>query len=183
MPIAFINGQKIQYSEKDRTILDVSRLAGIYIPTLCDHNELEAFGGCRMCLVEFEGMREYVPACATVIKDGMVIKTETEKLATLKKRILQLLMIEHPTACLVCDIHDECFRFRPQMQKSGKITGCYTCPKRDKCELSKVVTYLGITDLDYEPEYKKISVERDDPFFDKDYNLCILCARCWRVWT
>ena len=181
MQQVLINGQEIRFGENEKTILEVARSAEIYIPTLCDHEELEAYGGCRMCLVEVEGMRGYVPACATAVKDGMVIKTNTEKLIELKRRILQLLLMEHPNACLICDIQNECLKFRPQSQKSGRVTGCYTCPKRANCELASVVKYLGINDLDYKPEYKEIEVERSDPFFERDYNLCILCARCVRV--
>ncbi len=182
MAVIKIDNQNIEFEPTiEKTILDVAREAGIYIPTLCDHDELEPYGGCRMCLVDVEGMRGYVPACTTTAKDGMVVKTSTDELNSLKRRILQLLMIEHPVGCILCDEREQCDKFRPQAQKAGRVSGCYTCPNRNHCELEEVVNFIGMKTLPYDPEYRDIPVEREDPFFDRDYNLCILCARCVRV--
>jgi predicted molibdopterin-dependent oxidoreductase YjgC len=181
MPTIHIDGKKIEFDEKGETILDVARAAGIYIPTLCDHDELESYGGCRLCIVQVEGMRGFPPACTTAAKDGMEVKTSTDELMKLKRNILQLLLMEHPSACIICEESERCTEYRPQPYKSGSITGCTTCPNRYTCDLRSVVENLGIKKLDYEPQYKEVPVERDDPFFDRDYNLCILCARCIRV--
>ncbi len=182
MAVIKINGEDVEFEPApDKKILDVAKEAGIYIPTLCDHDELEPYGGCRMCLVDVEGMRGYVPACTTTAKDGMVVKTNTEELNSLKKKILELILVEHPSGCIICEEKEQCKEFRPQVQKTGRISGCYTCPNRDMCEFLEVVEYIGMDNLAYEPEYKGIPVEREDPFFDRDYNLCILCARCVRV--
>jgi predicted molibdopterin-dependent oxidoreductase YjgC len=89
--------------------------------------------------------------------------------------------MEHPSACIICEETERCTEYRPQPYKSGSVTGCTTCPNRYTCDLRSVVENLGIKTLDYEPQYKEIHIERDDPFFDRDYNLCILCARCIRV--
>ncbi len=181
MPTIHIDGKKIEFDGKGESILDVARAAGIYIPTLCDHDELESYGGCRLCIVQVEGMRGFPPACTTAAKDGMEIKTSTDGLMKLKRNILQLLLMEHPSACIICEETERCTEYRPQPYKSGSVTGCTTCPNRYICDLRSVVENLGIKKLDYEPHYKEIHVERDDPFFDRDYNLCILCARCIRV--
>ena len=181
MPTIRIDGKKIEFDSRDETILDVARAAGIYIPTLCDHDELESYGGCRLCIVQVEGMRGFPPACTTAAKDGMEVKTSTDELMKLKRNILQLLLMEHPSACIICEETERCTEYRPQPYKSGSITGCTTCPNRYICDLRSVVENLGIKELDYEPQYKEVPVERDDPFFDRDYNLCILCARCIRV--
>ncbi|MFX1330443.1 MAG: molybdopterin-dependent oxidoreductase [Promethearchaeota archaeon] len=181
MAIMHIDGRKLEFEEKGDTILDVARQFGIYIPTLCDHDELESHGGCRMCIVQVEGMRGFPPACSTAAKDGMQVKTSTEKLLTLKRRIMQLLLMEHPSACMVCAEQEGCNEYRPEPYKAGRVTGCTTCPNRYTCQLREVVEFLGIKNLDYLPHYKEIEVERHDPFFDRDYNLCILCARCIRV--
>ena len=181
MPIIHIDGKKIEFDGKGESILDVARAAGIYIPTLCDHDELESYGGCRLCIVQVEGMRGYPPACTTAAKDGMEVKTSTDDLMELKRNILQLLLMEHPSACIICEETERCTEYRPQPYKSGSVTGCTTCPNRYVCDLRSVVENLGIKELDYEPQYKEIHVERNDPFFDRDYNLCILCARCIRV--
>ena len=181
MATIFIDGKKLTFEEKGDTILDVARKSGIYIPTLCDHDELESYGGCRMCIVEVEGMRGFPPACTTAAKDGMQVKTSTNKLMSLKRNIMQLLLMEHPSACMVCAEQEGCNKYRPDPYKAGRVTGCTTCPNRYTCQLREVVDFLDIKDLDYLPHYKEIKVERDDPFFDRDYNLCILCARCIRV--
>jgi formate dehydrogenase major subunit len=181
MATIFIDGKKIEFEEKGDTILDVARESGIYIPTLCDHDELESHGGCRMCIVEVEGMRGFPPACTTAAKDGMEVKTSTENLMNLKRNIMQLLLMEHPSACMICAEQEGCNKYRPDPYKAGRVTGCTTCPNRYTCELREVVEFLDIKDLDYYPHYKEIDVERNDPFFDRDYNLCILCARCIRV--
>ncbi|MFW9925721.1 MAG: molybdopterin-dependent oxidoreductase [Candidatus Thorarchaeota archaeon] len=181
MPTIHIDGKKIAFDGKGESILDVARAAGIYIPTLCDHDELESYGGCRLCIVQVEGMRGFPPACTTAAKDGMDVKTSTDDLMNLKRNILQLLLMEHPSACIICEETERCTEYRPQPYKSGSITGCTTCPNRYFCDLRSVVENLGIKELDYEPQYKEVPVERNDPFFDRDYNLCILCARCIRV--
>jgi predicted molibdopterin-dependent oxidoreductase YjgC len=181
MPTIHIDGKKIEFEGKGESILDVARAAGIYVPTLCDHDELESYGGCRLCIVQVEGMRGFPPACTTAAKDGMEVKTSTDELMNLKRNILQLLLMEHPSACIICEETERCTEYRPQPYKSGSITGCTTCPNRYICDLRSVVENLGIKELDYEPQYKEVPVERDDPFFDRDYNLCILCARCIRV--
>ncbi|UCH04932.1 MAG: molybdopterin-dependent oxidoreductase [Candidatus Thorarchaeota archaeon] len=181
MPSIFIDDKKVDFDGTDETILDVARKGGIYIPTLCDHDELEPHGGCRMCIVEVEGMRGFPPSCATAAKDGMVVRTSTEDLLKLKRNILQLLLMEHPSACMVCEERERCSKYRPQPYKAGNITGCTTCSNRYTCDLRNVVDFLGIEELDYGPVYKETTVERSDPFFDRDYNLCILCARCIRV--
>ena len=181
MATIYIDGKKIEFDGKGETILDVARAAGIYIPTLCDHDELESYGGCRLCIVQVEDMRGFPPACTTAAKDGMEVKTSTDDLLNLKRNILQLLLMEHPSACIICEETERCTEYRPQPYKSGSITGCTTCPNRYICDLRSVVENLGIKELDYEPQYKEVPVERNDPFFDRDYNLCILCARCIRV--
>ena len=111
----------------------------------------------------------------------MIIETSSEDLMKLKKSILQLLLIEHPSACLVCDQWDFCNEYRSQAHKAGQITGCNTCPNKQVCELRKVFEYMGMDALDFTPTYRHIELERNDPFFDRDYNICILCARCVRV--
>ncbi|MHA1902929.1 MAG: molybdopterin-dependent oxidoreductase [Candidatus Thorarchaeota archaeon] len=180
MGIVHINSKKITFTE-GQSILDIAQSAKIYIPTLCDHPELEPHGGCRMCLVEVKGERSFVTACTSMARDGMEITTETDELMDMKRTILQLLLKEHPSACIVCDIQDDCEKYRPESMKHGRVTGCTTCPNRQFCELKEVAAYIGIKDLEFDPYYKKVHVERNDPFFDRDYNLCILCARCYRV--
>ncbi|MFX1559751.1 MAG: molybdopterin-dependent oxidoreductase [Promethearchaeota archaeon] len=181
MPTMTIDGKKVEYDKDTRSVLDVIRSSGVQIPTLCDHPELEAYGGCRMCLVEIEGWRGYVASCTTPPKDGMVVKTKSDELSKMKRNILQLILREHPSACIVCYEWPGCLEYRTESHRSGAVTGCNTCPNREFCELREVAEILDTKDLEYQPHYKSIPIERSDPFFDRDYNLCILCGRCVRV--
>ncbi|MCG9968540.1 FAD-dependent oxidoreductase [Pelotomaculum terephthalicicum JT] len=93
-----IDGAKIKVDE-NMSILDAARENGIDIPVLCHDPRLEPFGACRLCLVEMEGGRRPMPACATKVGPGMVIKTNTEELATMRKTALELLLSTHYGDC------------------------------------------------------------------------------------
>src|SRR5208283_3520211 len=94
--------------EKGLTILQVAQQNNIYIPTLCAHKDLSPFGGCRLCIVEIEGRRGFVTACTTPADKGMIIRTRTAAIKSQRIEVLQLLLSEHPSSCLVCDEKDEC---------------------------------------------------------------------------
>jgi len=163
------------------TILACALRNGIHIPHLCTHPSLPAFGACRMCLVEVEGLRGRAAACTTPAADGMVVHTNTPALKVLRKSILELLLLEHPSACIVCGKQELCDRYRPAPQKAGRTTGCHTCNNKDTCELRDLCEELGIERLPVAPFYRDLSIERWDPFMDRDLNLCILCGRCVRI--
>ncbi len=167
--------------KKGQTILEAARDSDFYIPTLCAHKELPAFGACRLCVVKVEGMRGFPPACSTPAKDGMVIHSEEEEVRKLRRNILRLILIEHPHSCIVCSSRAECEDTRGGPVKAGRITGCSMCPNREICEIREVSHHLGIADMEIPMEYKNLPLERFDPFFDRDYNLCILCGRCVRM--
>ncbi len=177
---ARIDGKDYDIIEGE-TILDIARRNDIYIPTLCNHPDLSAFGGCRLCLVKVEGFRAFVPACATPVQDDMVIETTEEDLDDLRRRILQLILSEHPSACIICADREECLDLHPDPTKAGRVTGCRFCPNRNECDLFDVVKALGVDDIWVETEYKDVPLYRRDPFIHRDYNLCILCGRCVRV--
>ncbi|MBN1539937.1 MAG: molybdopterin-dependent oxidoreductase [Candidatus Thermoplasmatota archaeon] len=175
-----IDGRDIPMKE-GQTILEAARDADLYIPTLCAHKELPAFGACRLCVVKVDGMRGFPPACSTPAKDGMVIHSEEEEVRELRRNILRLILIEHPHSCIVCSSRAECEESRGGPVKAGRITGCSMCPNREICEIREVSHHLGIHDMEIPMEYKNLPLERYDPFFDRDYNLCILCGRCVRM--
>ncbi len=165
------------------TILEVASQNGIYIPSLCAHPELTPYGGCRLCIVEVEGKRGYPTACTTLLEDGMVVRTETQVLQEMRKELIQMILSEHTSACLVCDEVNGCGGFQETIRKVGVTTGCRWCPKDKDCELQKVVNYLDIHELTLPGLYRAVPVEKYDPFFDRDYNLCIYCGRCVRICT
>ncbi len=163
------------------TILQAAEENDIYIPTLCAHKDLSSYGGCRICIVDVEGMRAFPTACTTPISEGMVIRTHTMQVQAARKEILQLFMSEHPSSCLICDEREECLRYLETIHKAGVTTSCRYCPNNEQCELQDVVEYLGIEELDYPIFYRNLPPEKQDPFYDRDYNLCILCGRCVRM--
>ena len=166
---------------RDATILQAARDRGVWIPTLCAHAELTPYGGCRMCIVEVDGFRNFPTACTTPVAEGMVVRTDTAQLQAMRMDILQLLMSEHTSSCLVCDEKDECKRFSTTIRKVGVTTGCRYCAKDGQCEFQEVAERLGVHSIDYPVHYRGLRVEDEDPFYDRDHNLCILCGRCVRV--
>jgi len=163
------------------TLLRAAELNNIYIPSLCSHKDLSPFGGCRMCVVEIEGMRGYPLACSTIAQEGMKVLTDTATLREMRKEILQLILSEHPSSCLVCSEAEECKQYQYTIRKTGVSTGCRYCPKDGQCELQTVVEKVGLTEISYPVYYRGYEAEHDDPFFDGDYNICILCGRCVRM--
>ncbi len=163
------------------TILQAAERFDIYIPTLCSHKDLSPFGGCRLCIVEVEGMRNFPTACTTPVEEGMIIRTHTAQVQSVRKEILQLFLSEHTSSCLICDEREECKRYLGTIRKAGVTTGCRYCPKDGQCELQEVVEKLGIQEIEYPIYYRNLRVEKEDPFYDRDYNLCILCGRCVRM--
>jgi formate dehydrogenase alpha subunit len=175
-----IDNKKYQTS-RGLTILQVAKANNIYIPTLCFHKDLSPHGGCRMCIVEVEGIRNFPTACTTPVEDGMIIRTHTTQIHEVRKEIIQLFMSEHPSSCLICDEKEECYLYLQTIQKAGVTTGCRYCPNNQQCELQDVVEYLGAQEINYPIFYRNLRVEKEDPFYDRDYNLCILCGRCIRM--
>ncbi|MFH0990156.1 MAG: molybdopterin-dependent oxidoreductase [bacterium] len=167
--------------QRGTTILDVARQNDIYIPTLCYHQDLSPHGGCRMCIVEVEGVRNFPTACTTPIDEGMIIRTHTAQLQEMRMDILQLFLSEHTSSCLVCDEKVECRLYMSTVRKAGVTTGCRYCPKDGVCELQAVAASLNVTEINYPISYRNLRVETEDPFYDRDYNLCILCGRCVRM--
>jgi formate dehydrogenase (NADP+) alpha subunit len=165
----------------DKTILEVAQQNGIYIPTLCDHKDLHPFGGCRMCLVEVEGSRLLMTACTTPVQNDMVIRTDTPQIRSEREEVMTLILTEHPVGCLVCSENENCADSMSTTRKVGMTTGCSNCPENLQCELQDIVHHLKITSLDLPVTYRALPVEKYDPFYDRDYNLCILCGRCVRV--
>jgi predicted molibdopterin-dependent oxidoreductase YjgC len=175
-----VDGQKIDVPDGS-TVLEASRKANIYIPTLCYHPSLTPWGGCRLCIVEIEGMKGYPTACTTPALGGMRVKTQREEIQSLRRQILELILSEHPCVCLTCERGEECEKYQECIRKGSLVTGCKFCPKDKRCELQDIYKYLGLREISFPIRYRGLPVERNDPFYDRDYNLCILCGRCVRA--
>jgi predicted molibdopterin-dependent oxidoreductase YjgC len=175
-----INHKQMTFPE-GVTVHRAAELNGVYIPSLCSHKDLSPFGGCRMCMVEIEGMRGYPLSCNTKAQEGMKVLTDTATLRELRAEILKLILSEHPSSCLVCSESKECRDYQGTIRKTGVTTGCRFCPNDRQCELQNIVEKVGLTEIDYPIYYHGYEPEHDDPFYDRDYNICILCGRCVRM--
>jgi len=175
-----INGKAFTF-RKGETVLEVCQREGIYVPTLCYQKDLKPYGGCRLCIVEVEGMPRPTTSCTLPGEDGMVIKTDTPLLKELRKFTLRLILSEHPYSCLICNKKEECTSYMQCIEKESITFGCKYCTKNGNCELQKLVDEFEIKEIPFTFRYRGLEVERYDPFFERDYNLCILCGRCIRT--
>ncbi len=175
-----INGQQVT-ATKGMTVLEAAQEAGIYIPTLCHHPDLEPYGGCRLCVVEIENVRGLPTACTTPATDGMVVTTESAAINGVRRTSLELLLANHPCDCLECHRRDRCGPFDICLRHVAVTDRCVVCPANGNCELQQVVDYLGMRQLQVTKDTTKVPVDTTNPFFDLDRNRCILCGRCTRT--
>jgi predicted molibdopterin-dependent oxidoreductase YjgC len=163
------------------TILQAARLNNIDIPTLCDFPGLPAHGSCRICVVEIKGRTNMPTSCTTPVEEGMVIYTHSPKVNALRVELLQMLLSEHPSGCFFCPEKSNCDECMVTLRKAAVTTGCSSCPKDDQCELQALAEKYEVETPGYPIRYRMIPVNKKDPFFDHDDNLCILCGRCIRA--
>ena len=175
-----IDNRKVE-AKANMTILQAARENNIYIPSLCAMEHLPSYGACRLCVVEVDGIRGFPTSCTTPVENGMVIRTDTAEIRTLRQEVLKLLLSEHPASCLFCEESSDCKNFQGTIRKVGVTTGCRYCPNDEMCELQEITEKVGLTETSYPVYYRNFPVEKEDPFYDRDYNLCILCGRCVRV--
>ena len=181
-----IDGKEI-LTQPGKTILQAAMESGIYVPYLCYYPGMKPYGACRMCVVEVENARGTPASCTTPVADGMIVNTDTQQIQNLRKGITELIISEHPHGCLTChrtDINganlcgpeDICLRHVSVTDR------CVSCPKNERCELKDTTIYVGTgltTPMTY--KYRNLPVLTQDPFYDLDYNLCIVCGRCVRA--
>ncbi len=175
-----IDGREI-IAAPGSTVLEAAQTQGIKIPSLCASRDLIPYGGCRLCLVEIKGKRGYLPACSTPVEEGLEVTTETSRLRALRRQTLELILSEHPHACLICSEKKDCEEYKSTIRKVGEVTGCVLCAENGRCELQDLVAEIEVERVRWPASYRDFEVHREDPFFDRNYNLCILCARCVRV--
>ena len=154
MPLITIDDKQVEVAAGS-TVMDAAREAGVYIPHFCYHKKLSIAASCRMCLVEVEKMPRPVPACATPVADGMVVKSHSEKAVQAQKGVMEFLLINHPLDCPICDQGGECLLQDIAMGYGG-VASRYAEPKRVVKEKN-----LG-------------------PLVATDMTRCIHCSRCVR---
>ena len=176
-----IDGVEIK-TQPGKMVLEAAIDAGIYVPYLCYHPGMKPFAACRMCVVSVEGGRGYPAACTLPVADGMRVRSESQDVNELRRTVMQMLIAEHPNGCLTCHRVDICGPNDVCLRNVSVNDRCITCPKNERCEFKDTVRYLGMeleSPLNY--KYKQIPLEVSDPFYDRDYNLCIACGRCVRA--
>lgn len=153
-----IDGQEILVPE-GTSVMRAAAQAGIDIPKLCATDSLEPFGSCRLCLVDIDGRKGTPASCTTPVAPGMKVRTQTEKLAKLRRGVMELYISDHPLDCL-------------------------TCPANGDCELQDMAGVVGLRDVRYGFDGENHLAEPTDssnPYFDFDASKCISCSRCVRA--
>ena len=178
-----VDGQEIE-AKPGQTIIQAAQDADVYIPYLCYFPGMKPYGACRMCVVSTEsGGRKGVQAsCTTPVAPDMIVETNTEEVVNLRKGITDLLMTEHPHGCLTCHRAELCGPQDICQRHVGVTDRCTICPKNERCELKDTVRFMKLdmtSSLNY--HRRDLPIHTDDPFYDRDYNLCIVCVRCVRA--
>ena len=150
-----IDGKNIAV-EPGTTILEAALQNGLYIPNMCYDRRLRPYGGCRLCVVEVEGQPRLFAACSSPVTPGMIVHTETPKLAKCRRTVLELMLLHHPLDCPVCD-------------------------KAGECALQDLTFKYGSSQTRFFAERKHDPERLDAPIVERNINRCILCGKCVRV--
>lgn len=152
-----VNGKDYKV-EEGLTLIQVCDQLGIQLPRFCYHERLPAVGSCRMCLVEIAGARKLSPACTTSISEGLEIITESPAIAKARKTMLEMLLVNHPLDCPICDQGGE-------------------------CDLQDQSYAYGLSCSSVNVEKRAVSVKSFSPLIDDHMTRCIHCTRCVRFAT
>jgi formate dehydrogenase major subunit len=159
MPVSLtIDGQPVRVA-KGTSVMRAAALAGISVPKLCATDSLDAFGSCRVCLVEIEGRKGYPASCTTEAEEGMEVRTQSARLEELRRNVVELYVSDHPLDCVSCSANGD-------------------------CELQDVAVALGVADSRYglgESGYRDVGKDSSNPYFTFDPAQCIVCYRCVRA--
>lgn len=138
------------------TILEAAAELGIKIPTLCWLKKVSTTGACRMCVVKVEGVERFMTACNTPVKDGITVVTTSPELESARKKTLELMLVNHPLDCPVCDAGGE-------------------------CDLQDTCFSLKVDKNSYGAELERLPIRYDWRLLENDPNRCILCEKCVKV--
>jgi formate dehydrogenase major subunit len=153
-----IDGREITVPE-GTSVMRAASLSDVKIPKLCATEQLEAFGSCRMCLVQIDGMKGLPASCTTPVAQGMVVHTQNKQLADIRRGVMELYISDHPLDCL-------------------------TCPANGHCELQDMAGVVGLREVRYGYEGENhLDAPKDEsnPYFTFDASKCIVCSRCVRA--
>ena len=146
-----IDGSEVEAAE-GTSVLDAALDAGIFIPHLCKHPDLEAVGGCRLCAVEVDGSGHAVPACKTQVREGMVVDSHAACADHVRRMAMELILATHPSDC----------------------TGC---PKYGVCELQSMYQYLGVSPSRWRCRARTVPTDATNPLITHMFTRCVRCGR------
>ncbi len=141
------------------SVMRAAALAGVDIPKLCATEKLEAFGSCRLCLVEIDGRKGTPASCTTPVSQGMSVTTQSPKLERMRRGVMELYISDHPLDCL-------------------------SCPANGDCELQDMAGAVGLRDVRYGYQgenHLDLPKDTSNPYFTFDSSKCIVCSRCVRA--
>ena len=153
-----IDGIEVSVPE-GTSVMRAAALAGIQVPKLCATEQLEAFGSCRLCLVQIDGMKGLPASCTTPATAGMKVSTQNERLAQVRRGVMELYISDHPLDCL-------------------------TCPANGHCELQDMAGAVGLREVRYGysgANHLVADKDTSNPYFTFDPSKCIVCSRCVRA--
>ncbi len=153
-----IDGRTVTVPE-GTSVMRAAMEAGITVPKLCATDMLDAYGSCRLCMVEIEGRRGTPASCTTPVAPGMKVHTQNERLGRLRRGVMELYISDHPLDCL-------------------------TCPTNGNCELQDMAGAVGLRAVRYGFEGENhLQAQKDEsnPYFTFDPSKCIVCSRCVRA--
>ncbi|HHW47851.1 MAG TPA: 2Fe-2S iron-sulfur cluster binding domain-containing protein [Clostridiaceae bacterium] len=150
-----INNKNIN-AEEGMTILEAAKKNNIIIPSLCHLDCVHQFGSCRICVVEVEGAKNLQASCMVTVQEGMVVRTNSERVKKARKVLYELILSDHPKDCL-------------------------NCSRNQNCELQKIGELLQVNECRFEGEKSKAMLDNSSPSIERDASKCILCRRCVTV--
>ena len=173
------------------SVMRAAATSGIGIPRLCATDTLDAFGSCRLCLVEIDGMKGYPASCTTPVSEGMKVTTQSAKLAEIRRGVMELYISDHPLDCLTCPANGHCelqdmagvvglrevrYGYDGANHVFPEIVTCASVPAREGQE----ATIPGRT-LQKAANPRFVAVDASNPYFSFDPSKCIVCSRCVRA--
>ncbi len=150
-----LDGQRVGCAA-GTSILSAAEQHGIWIPTLCHHQDLDPYGACRLCLVEDEKSGRIMASCVTPTAPDMSVLTDSPRIKKHRRNIIRMMMAEHPESCIVCS-------------------------KGNRCRLRLIAARLGVAQPGLYPMPNYRPIEQANPFLTRDLSKCILCGQCIRA--
>ena len=183
-----INGTVVEAPD-GAPLLEVIKQQGIFISSLCYIDGLPPYAGCRTCLVEIEGQRGLQLSCTTRVADTMVVDTQKEEVADARRQVMSVIMANHSDRCLTCHRTIHCRPGEICLRDDVVTHRCLTCSKNYRCELQATTELLEMAKFEpwvgekrtYYELAEQPPADRDNPFFEFDPQMCIICTRCVRA--